>query len=67
MGKDDCREYHRRAAARLRSLAEYRTTKAIKARLIARPNSLQANTSGLLCFTEDEDCRRALRSRVRLL
>ena len=50
MGKDDCREYHRRAAARLRSLAEYRTTKAIKARLIARPNSLQANTSGLLCL-----------------
>ena len=50
MGKDDCREYHRRAAARLRSLAEYSTTKAIKARLIARPNSLQANTSGLLCL-----------------
>ena len=35
IGKDDYREYHQRAAARLRSLAEHSTTKAIKARLIA--------------------------------
>ena len=35
MAKEDYREYHQQLAARLRSLVEHSTTKAIKARLIA--------------------------------
>ena len=35
MAKADYREYHQQLAARLRSLAEHSTTKAIRARLIA--------------------------------